>query len=346
MKRAELPGAFVVSLDFELAWGVRDRLDPRGPHRDALLGARDAVGAMLDLFEDREIAATWAIVGFLFAATRAELRKASPTSRPEYEDPALDPYPEPLGEGEADDPLHFAASLVEAIGRSPRQEIGTHTFSHFYCKERGQTRDDFRADLDAACRIAEERGVRLRSIVFPRNQRNPAYDDILLEYGITAYRGNPDTWCWRFSDGKESRGYARRGVRWLDAYLGVTGSDTIGWHEILQPDGLSNIRSSRVLRPYDPRLRAIEPLRLHRIRRGIRKAAREGSVYHLWWHPHNFGRHLERNLRFLGRVLEEVDKCRSRYGMASLAMAEVGSMARSTFASVAARPALDQAGIR
>ncbi len=136
---------------------------------------------MLDLFEEFGIAATWATVGFLFAASCQELESFYPAVRPEYENPVLSPYQEPLGDGEEDDPFHFAPSLIEVICKRPRQEIGTHTFSHYYCLERGQTRAAFRADLKSAVAVARKYGFLLRSIVFPRNQSNPDYAALLVE---------------------------------------------------------------------------------------------------------------------------------------------------------------------
>src|SRR5689334_6215372 len=66
-------GAFVVSLDFELHWGVRD-LVPLNECQQRLLGVREAIPAMLRTFEDRGIHATWAAVGMLFARGRDDLR--------------------------------------------------------------------------------------------------------------------------------------------------------------------------------------------------------------------------------------------------------------------------------
>ena len=48
-------GALVLSLDFELAWGVRDTLGSDGPYRGHLLGARDepcAKGVAFDIATD------------------------------------------------------------------------------------------------------------------------------------------------------------------------------------------------------------------------------------------------------------------------------------------------------
>ncbi|HLM62313.1 MAG TPA: hypothetical protein VK308_16035, partial [Pyrinomonadaceae bacterium] len=77
-------GAFVISLDFEIHWGVRDYKPSDGDYRPHLLGERQAVPAMLELFKEFEVAATWATVGFLFAKSKAELEKYKPKVLPEY----------------------------------------------------------------------------------------------------------------------------------------------------------------------------------------------------------------------------------------------------------------------
>lgn len=335
------PGGLVISLDFELAWGVRKRGVRYAPN---LRGEREVIPRLLSLFREFEVGVTWATVGFLFAESRSELERLSPRMLPAYDDPSLSPFEDHLGSGEADDPLHFAPSLIEEIRRTPRMEIATHTFSHYYCSEPGQTAEAFRADLEAASVIAESRGLQLSSIVFPRNQHQPAYDECLLALGITAYRGVPRSWMWRFENAETSATPGKRAARLVDAYLGLTGHNTVPWSEVPQPNGLSNVRASCFLRPYNPRLAPLERLRLHRIRRSIRAAARRGEIFHLWWHPHNFGVHREENLAFLRGVLEEFQACRTRYGMRSLTMREVdrlvGTSGRSDGVSIAATPAV------
>ncbi|MGO9344664.1 MAG: polysaccharide deacetylase family protein, partial [Acidimicrobiales bacterium] len=174
-------GAFVISLDFELHWGVRDHLAADGPYQSNLLGVRQAIPAMLDLFGAYDIKATWATVGFLFCDNRGEVERYAPTARPAYTRPGLSPYEEPLGQDEAEDPIHFAPTLIDLIAATPGQEIATHTFSHFYCLEQGQDPETFRADLESAISVARKRGIELRSIVFPRNQFNPAYGAVLRD---------------------------------------------------------------------------------------------------------------------------------------------------------------------
>jgi len=45
-------------------------------------------------------------------------------------------------------------------------------------------------------------------------------------------------------------------------------------------------------------------------------------VFHLWWHPHNFGVNLVENIALLREILEHFRKLHSEYGMMSSAMAE------------------------
>ena len=329
----DLPGALVLSLDFELHWGVRDHQPAEGPYRANLLGARAVIPRLLDMFEEFDAAATWATVGFLFARNRDELSRFRPSVLPEYVDRRLSPYEEAVGKDESEDPLHYASSLIDLIGNAPRQEIGTHTYSHYFCGEAGQTKTSFAADIAAAVAIANSRGVRIRSIVFPRNQFNPEYADILISNGITAYRGNPSAWMWRFRDNEEGKKWWRRAGRFADAYVPLGGGELVLWDSILQSNGMCDVRASHVLKPYRPTRGSLPAMHLHRIRRALRSAARSGTICHLWWHPHNFGRFQEQNLRMLRAVLEEFRRCRAQYGMMSLNMHEVDEAVRAEFDS-------------
>lgn len=317
-------GAFVVSLDFELHWGVRD-LYPAdgGPYRANLLGVRAAIPRLLDLFEEFDIAATWATVGFLFARSRQELLRFWPAILPAYDDPQLCPYSEATGRSEDDDPLHFAPSLIGLIRGHPRQEIGTHTHSHFYCLEPGASRAAFKADIDSAVAIAAEQEVTLRSIVFPRNQCNPEYEDILVEAGMTCYRGSEQHPMYRAASFAEYNQPNRRVGRLVDTYVAYSGPNVTKWQDVPRMNGLYNVPASCFLRPYTPPLRQLEPLRLRRIGYGIECAAVTPGIFHLWWHPHNFGVHIDDNLRFMRGVLEAFARCRDRHGMRSLSMAGV-----------------------
>lgn len=320
------PGALIISLDFELHWGCRD-IASVYRSRPKLLGEREAVPRLLATFREYDIAATWATVGFLFARTRDELEALSPVVRPQYIDVSLSPYSEPVGNNEIEDLLHFAPSLIETIRAVPHQEVATHTFSHYFCREPGQNRETFAADLKSALRIAEHRGVQIRSIVFPRNQHNPDYDDVLADAGIICYRGNQRSWMYRDYTAAGETPW-KRAARLLDAYANFSGPQTYRWEDLVNGcSRICNLPASFFLRPFSPQLRHLQELHFGRLARSIRRAAARGEVIHIWWHPHDFGMHQQQNLDFLRRLLEEFIRQRETCGMQSMSMADAATVA-------------------
>ena len=87
------------------------------------------------------IRATWATVGFLFASTgRGADRPSARRCGPAYRSPRARPLRRDLGRRtRASAPEHLAGSLVRLLAGTPGQEVASHTFSHFYCLEEGQT---------------------------------------------------------------------------------------------------------------------------------------------------------------------------------------------------------------
>ena len=106
-------GTLIVSLDFELFWGMLD-VCPLEKYQENVLGGRRAIPRLLRLFREHDIHATWAAVGFLFAHNRQEARKYFPACPPTYENPRLDPYAwfDRIGEDEQQAPCFFAPSLL------------------------------------------------------------------------------------------------------------------------------------------------------------------------------------------------------------------------------------------
>lgn len=327
MAQAAARGALVISLDFELMWGIRDTLAAGGGYRPNLFGARAAVPRILDLLTEYGVAATWATVGFLFAESRDELEHFSPNLKPTYLSHALDPYLDSLGNDERDDPLHFAPSLVKEIAARPRQEVGSHSFSHYYCLEPGQDLTQFEADVASAVRMATARGVRLKSFVFPRNQVRQDYLRVLAAHGFTSYRGAEANLLNRPRPGA-SGSMPLRAIRLADAYLNLTGSGAFPWIDLATGGSLVNLRGSRFLRPWSSN-RSAESLRWNRVANAMAAAARQGAVFHLWWHPHNFGVNIDENLAALRRHLELFKRLSGDHGFRSLNMSEAAEVVSS-----------------
>lgn len=325
-RAAEPSGSLCISLDFELMWGVRDKRDVTC-YGANILGGRDAIPRMLDMFHARKVHATWATVGLLFCETKDEMLESMPALRPTYDDPILSNYSylQEVGGNEAQDPYYFGPSLIRLIRDCPGQEIATHTFSHYYCLEPGQTQPQFEADLDAAIGVAKRHGIEFRSIVFPRNQYTENSIAYCRRNGIDVYRGNEASWMYR-PGGRAEQTLPKRAVRLADTYVNLSGAHT---SVVGNGRDLTNVRSSRFLRPYSHRLRHFEPLRLSRITRSMTAAARRNETFHVWWHPHNFGANPEENLGILERMLDHFETLRSEYGMRSLAMEDFATSGAS-----------------
>ncbi len=322
-----MQGAFVVSLDFELYWGVRDHRRLDGPERKRLLAARSVVPKILAAFRDHRIRATWATVGLLFARSREEAHACRPEHLPAYQQPELDPYAEQMGRDESEDPFRFAPSLIREIGQEPGQEIGSHSYSHYYSLEVGQSEKEFKADIASAVRIAENSGYQLRSYVFPRNQVRRRYLPILQQAGFHVYRGTEPAASKAPVTYHEQRKPWLRALRLADAYWDLNGPQTVAF-----PGGrlLARLGASRYLRPFSPALSSLESIRLRRIATAMRSAAKDRRIFHLWWHPEDFAAHSDRNIEFLHQVLNVFEKCRKEDGMASLSMGDVGRYGQRT----------------
>lgn len=315
--------SFVISLDLEQAWGCEPgRIGPA--ERAALLGVRGAVPRILDLADRYEIAITWATVGLLFFDDRDEMLSHVPTTRPGYADPALCAYSRLAGVGpdERADPLHFGRSLLRQIATCPRQEIGGHSFSHYYALEDGGDGTAFRADLAAASRAAALLNLELKSFVFPRNQVNEAYLPICRQAGYRAFRGAQHGAAYSGRPRRAEQAW-HRASRWAGTYLPAPGAP----NRPRVRNGLADLAASHFLRPTRAGRAVADRLQRARIASGMARAARSGTMFHLWWHPQNFGLDTSANLAVLRAILDDYRRLADRYGMNSVTMGDLGESA-------------------
>lgn len=309
-------GTFMVSLDFELFWGMLEvyRLEE---YQDHVLGGKKAIPQLLELFQKYDIHATWATVGFLFAENYEELAHFFPDLRPTYDNPKLDAYEylKTIGTNEEEAPCFYGASLIKQVAETPGQEIGSHTFCHYYCREKGQTVEQFAADLKAARAIAKSHGYDVTSLVLPRNQCEPEYVQAMRDCGFTAYRDEENNWIHK----KVKSVPLMRALRLMDAYFPLAGHDC---HVPKYEDGIWNLTGSRLFRTIFKPLHFLEGVRIHRIKRQMLYAARHGKMYHLWFHPHNVGTMTEEHLGQLEEIFRYYTELKEKYGMQSLNMRE------------------------
>jgi len=309
-----MSGKFIISLDFELHWGGAEKWNLK-EKENYFLGGRKAVVETLRLFQTNEIRATWATVGFLFAKNKDQLLNFSPLEKPSYKNEMISSYHyfDQVGNDENDDPFHFAPTLIEEILATPGQELASHTFSHYYCLEEGQNIYQFKEDLEAAQALAKENfNAQLKTLVFPRNQYNKDYLKVVKNIGIQTVRSNPDTWFWKNDYGKLTPL-----IRAADTLFPV--SKNLSFHLNKNSDILE-IPASRFFRPYQQKEKSIQFLKLKRIKNEMTYAARNNKVYHLWWHPHNFGNDLEKNLKQLEEIIKHYQNLKLNFNFESLNM--------------------------
>jgi peptidoglycan/xylan/chitin deacetylase (PgdA/CDA1 family) len=306
-------GTLVISLDFELVWGIFDHitLKDKVTYFDNTL---NVIPQILELFEQNRVEVTWATVGMLFNENWEQWRHNQPELPPTYHNKKLDAYAYGLAQEKAGfDRFFFAPKLIKQLIKTPGQELATHTYSHYYCLEQGQTREQFAADLDKVIEVAQYVKTQPRSLVFPRNQWNPDYVLLCAERGITQLRSNPNTWFWNPAQNTLAHKIARTG----DAYVPLS---KMSYSEIeTTPNGVTAQPASRFLRPQQ-KGKLFNNLRLQRIRNEMTLAARHGEIYHLWWHPHNFGNHPEASMITLKIILNHFQTLRETYGMTSKTM--------------------------
>ena len=311
-------GTLIVSLDFELFWGMLD-CSTLEAYQANVLGGRKAIPQLLALFRKYNIHATWATVGYMFAENYEELSSFFPDAdkRPTYENGKISPYPwfEKIGTNEQLAPCFYAPSLIKLISEAPGQEIGSHTFSHYYCREKGQTVEQFAADMRSAKAIASKHGYDLTSVILPRNQCEPEYTEVLRDLGFTAYRDEENDWIHE----KIKFRPLLRLLRLADVYFPLTGQ---GGYKPKNEKGIWNLTGSRMYKPIFPPLRFLERVKIKRIKGQMRHAARHGLTYHLWWHPHNIGIMTEEHLEQLDEIFEYYRHLKETYGMESLNMRE------------------------
>lgn len=316
-----MAGILLTSLDFELFWGMQD-VSTIETYGENILGGKEIIPEILERFEKYGVHATWATVGGILAENENDFMRYAPPEgkRPHYETAKLSSYR--CMKDRLEKPEYFFAPiLAKKIAGTSGQRIGSHTFSHYYCREKGQTVEEFEADLQAAKEIMKEKGYPMESIILPKNQCEKAHTDRLSKNGFIVYRGEEKDWIHRMK-----YGIVMRGLRLMDSYVSLTGPQCYTIEEA-EEDAIYNFRGSRFLRPYNSKLAFLENLKIRRLKKQMKYAAKHDLIFHMWWHPHNFGVNQKENLRNLDEILEYFKKMREKYGMRSMNMEELAEEA-------------------
>lgn len=297
-------GSVVVSVDAELAWGFHDR---RNPPRKRVEAGRRGWLALLDLFEEFRVPATWAVVGHLFLSECDGMH-------PEHPAP-IGWFDHERGPDRTPEEHRFGLDLVRAIrDAGVDHDVGSHTFSHVEMGDPRTTRELARAEVAASLEVAHGHGFDLASFVFPRN--NVGHRDVLAAYGFRCYRGvRPEP------EGGPS----------VPAPVRKLAEATVGdppplVDPAVDEYGLVNVPASLFLFGFEGLARSVvepvvgDPI-VRQARRGIDAAVEAEGVFHLWLHPNNLV--ADRDVDRMRAILEHVDRRRRETSLRVETMREV-----------------------
>jgi hypothetical protein len=264
-------GSVVISVDGELAWGYHDLFPLSAEQRQRISIARDRWYRLIELFDQYEIPATWAVVGHLLTADGGKYRREHTLGDDWFATAKNRRQRRP-------DEWDGSALVDQVQTATVDHEIASHSFSHPEFTEISA------AAARAECRLSREIGndhdLGFESFVFPRNVIS--HRDILAETGFLGYRGRQPT-------ARQLPGV--QGVAMLGGY--VTGSIQPPLVEpAVDAYGLINVPASMFLGGFRDRpwstldSFAREPgTRLAKL--GIDRASTEEGIFHLWLHPHD-----------------------------------------------------------
>jgi hypothetical protein len=161
--------------------------------------------------------------------------------------------------------------------------------------------------------------ARLTSLVFPRNQYDAAAITIATEEGFDAIRSNPEDWHWR---NPHDRQLLKKMFRTGDTLFPLGRKTSYPSSMTVSKDPVKplSVAASRFFRPYQGVMPRLNRWKINRIKREMTRAAEQGEVYHLWWHPHNHGHHFNESFLELRMILDHFQFLHHTIGMESVGM--------------------------
>lgn len=298
-----MSGSFCISLDYELSWGIIEKDNLESYKITNVANAKDVANRLLNTFEEHNIRATWAIVGIMLTEGKTNLVKHMKIN---YLNGNMCPYSHVI-----DNPdYYYENEVINRIIEIESQELASHTFSHFYVNEQGQEIKDFKNDLELFKLITQPYINTVTSIVFPRNQISNNYILECSNFNYLAFRGVLEKVQFK-------NRYFGKVINFLDSFINVLGFSSYKLnYNSDRVHGMLNIKASRFLRPCFGNY-LLRRLHLKRIKSEMTYAAKNNEVYHLWWHPHNFGNHSENAFYFLSEIIKHYKLLENKYGFQS-----------------------------
>ena len=249
---ANRPGALVISLDFELHWGIRDHVTRDDACTPASRDARPPWRTCSRCSWHGDIRATWATVGFLFASTRDEVEACAPDERPTYSRSELDPY---VG-GDRDRRAARPRASGRFARRADRRELRpggglAHVLALLLSRARAGREQRSGPTWQRHGRSPTAAGSASPAWYCPATSGTRPTQRPSSTWGSAASAAHSDPGVTEpVRGGKQASCTVR--PDWRDTYIGSAPPPTTGWEDVASLRALCNVPASAFLRPYDP----------------------------------------------------------------------------------------------
>lgn len=313
-------GYFIFSLDTELGTGyfdydeIRNRIFSADGSRE-----RENIARILELLEEFQITATWAVVGHIFYEHCEECEicpilewKGKYQS---YEDAYKTRHP-----------LWYGADVVDMLlNQKMKHEIAFHGYSHKPFNT--LSREEAEIEIREFIRVASRKGIHAKSVVFPRNK--VGHLDLFEKYGFTNYRSEESLPLLT-----RNKYIVGRMAKNLDHILGISTPPVHDLKDFAGGNMVNLISTQHVFgfsRDTDLLLEkwGFPTLRVRRIVRAVRKAAAQKKVAHIWVHPEEF--RSEGAFSKLRYIFESVAEEVAAGRMKTISMVDMAHMVNQTY---------------
>ena len=280
-------GTVVISLDFELMWGV---FDSAGKSYEKKIDTTAYnVDRLLDQLDEYDIKTTWGCVGALACVDVDQLNPELLSKRIQVANQPLLSFVELLNKFPH---RYFAPKVIDRLATS-HHEIISHTMFHRVWTD--GSKNEFELELNEASRLLPNISP---GLIFCRNVTNQKALMSISKSGVRFYRSAPGAWF--------------EGFKRLSRYLGLIDSYIPLWSGTVR---LARPIEGARLRPVPHTLfmrvstknTFLKKIHLLRLILALNVAAYFGRCVHFWVHPHNFALdNGDYDLSFLIKILKRI----------------------------------------
>jgi peptidoglycan/xylan/chitin deacetylase (PgdA/CDA1 family) len=264
-------GTFIISFDCEGKWGMADRITP---HHNQFLTESNierAYEKIVDLLARHDVPATFAFVMAFTLSTTEFARYSDRLHDVQFHGSNwLRYFRSQIATGHSDG--WFAPRAIDIVRSRPEHEIACHGFSHLPIGDSTIGRLEAAHEIESAEAVAREKGLKLKTFVFPRNLIG--HTDLLAAAGYIGYRSR------LVHSTRTAAGALSAAAEWnVLTRAQLHGVQHNGLQVIPPGNFLNWRRGARKLVP-----RRVTSLRWYNI---LKDAVHRGIVAHIWLHPHN-----------------------------------------------------------